>query len=622
MAVVGEVVVGPTYPLPRGKKLWHSASSVHLKVHRRKKDGKEHRYFSIVESRRVSRRRVVHRTVVYLGEINDSQQAAWRKTLEVFDEKQQDFATLSLFPDDREVAGDVDALQVRLGEMQLERPRAFGSCWLGCELWRQLKLDEFWQSKLPEGREAVPWEKVLRLLVVNRLLAPGSEFQVHRQWFDQTAMADLLGADFAVAEKDRLYRCLDRLLEHKQELFQHLRERWQDLFAAHFDILFYDLTSTYFEGEAEEIPKAKRGYSRDHRPDCLQVVIALVITPEGFPLAYEVMDGNTSDRTTLRGFLEGIEKTYGKARRVWVMDRGIPTEALLAEMRDPARQMFYLVGTPKGRVNQHEKKWLDLPWQQVRESVQVKLYEQEGELYVLAKSEGRQAKENAMRRRRLARLLRKLRVMRRSLPKRDQLLLRIGAAKKEAGRPFGFVTIRVPKADEAVTRETFTFAVDKEKLRKAELRDGHYLLRSNLTGEDPGVLWERYIQLTQIEAAFKALKSELGLRPIYHQLGHRVEAHILVAFLAYCLLVTLKNRLQALAPGLTARAVLETLAPMQMLDVTFPTTDGRRLVMPRYTQPTPEQKLLLHQLQLDLPDQPPPRIQVQPEIFPPGMLRL
>jgi len=475
---------------------------------------------------------------------------------------------------------------------------------------------------LPEGREDVPWEKVLRLLVVNRLLDPGSEFRVHRQWFDQTAMAELLGTDFAVAEKDRLYRCLDRLLEHKQELFQHLRQRWQDLFATPFDVLFYDLTSTYFEGEAEEIPKAKRGYSRDHRPDCLQVIIALVITPEGFPLAYEVMDGNTSDRTTLRGFLDRIEKTYGQARRVWVMDRGIPTEALLAEMRDPSRQMFYLVGTPKGRVNQHEKKWLDLPWQQVRESVQVKLYEHEGELYVLAKSEGRQAKENAMRRQRLARLLRKLRTMRRSLPKRDQLLLRIGAAKKEAGRAFGFVTIRVPKADEEVTRQTFTFATDKEKLRKAELRDGHYLLRSNLTGEDPSVLWERYVQLTQIEAAFKTMKGELGLRPIYHQLGHRVEAHILVAFLAYCLLVTLKNRLQALAPGLTPGAVLETLTPIQMLDVTFPTTDGRRLVMPRYTQPTPEQKLLLHQLQLTLPDQPPPRIQVQPETFPPGMLHL
>ncbi len=595
---------------------------MHLKVHRRKKDGKEHRYFSIVESRRVSRRRVVHRTVVYLGEINDSQQAAWRKTLEVFDEKEQEFATLSLFPDDREIAADVDGLQVKLSEMQLERPRAFGGCWLGCELWRQLKLEEFWQAKLPEGREDVPWEKVLRLLVVNRLLDPGSEFRVHRQWFDQTAMAELLGTDFAVAEKDRLYRCLDRLLEHKQELFAHLRQRWQDLFAAQFDVLFYDLTSTYFEGQAEAIPQAKRGYSRDHRPDCLQVVIALVITPEGFPLAYEVMDGNTSDRTTLRGFLDHIETAYGKARRVWVMDRGVPTEALLAEMREPSRQMFYLVGTPKARIQQHEKKWLDLPWQQVRAAVQVKLYESEGELYVLAKSEGRQAKENAMRRKKLARLLWKLRAMRRSLPKRDQLLLRIGAAKTTAGRAFGFVTIRLPKANEEVTRQSFTFATDKEKLRQAELRDGHYLLRSNLTGEDPSVLWERYIQLTQIEAAFKTMKSELGLRPIYHQLGHRVEAHILVAFLAYCLLVTLKNRLQALAPGLTARAVLEALAPIQMLDVTFPTTDGRRLVMPRYTQPTPEQKLLLHQLRLSLPDQPPPRVQLQPEVFPPGMLRL
>ncbi len=596
---------------------------MHLKVHRRRKDGKEHRYFSVVESRRVGRGKVVHRTVVYLGEINDSQQESWRKTLEVFDEQKQESRTLSLFPEDREIGGkDVDALPVRLNEMQLERPRAFGGCWLGCELWRQLKLDEFWQSRLPEGREVVPWEKVLRLLVVNRLLDPGSEFRVHRQWFDQTAMGELLGTDFAVAEKDRLYRCLDRLLEHKQELFQHLRQRWQDLFATQFDVLFYDLTSTYFEGEAEGIEKAKRGYSRDHRPDCLQVIIALVITPEGFPLAYEVLDGNTSDRTTLRGFLDRIETMYGKARRVWVMDRGIPTEALLQEMRDPERQTFYLVGTPKGRVNQHEKKWLDLPWQQVRESVQVKLYEHEGELYVLAKSEGRQVKENAIRRKRLARLLRKLRAMRRSLPKRDQLLLRIGAAKKDAGRAFGYVNIRVPKADETVTRQSFTFAVDKKKLRNAEMRDGHYLLRSNLTAEDPGVLWERYVQLTQIEAAFKAMKSELGLRPIYHRLGDRVEAHLLVAFLAYCLLVTLKNRLQVLAPGLTPRAVLETLAPMQMLDVTFPTTEGRRLIMPRYTQPTPEQKLLLHQLQLTLPDQPPPRIQVKPEIFPAGMLRL
>src|SRR3970282_1703643 len=258
------------------------------------------------------------------------------------------------------------------------------------------------------------------------------------------------------------------------------------------------------------------------------------------------MNANTSDHTTLRGFLNQIEDTYGKAQRVWVMDRGIPSEAMLQQMREPQRQTFYLVGTPKSRIQQHEQKWLDLPWQKVREEVEVKLYEHEGELYVLAKSQGRRAKEMAMRRKRLARLLRKLRAMRRSLPQRDQLLLRIGAAKKEAGRAFGFVKIRVPQAAAEVRRETFTFATDKEKLRKAEQRDGHYLLRSNLTGEDPGVLWERYVQLTQIEAAFKTMKSELGLRPIYHQLGHRVEAHILVAFLAYCLLVTLKNRLHAL----------------------------------------------------------------------------
>jgi hypothetical protein len=321
------------------------------------------------------------------------------------------------------------------------------------------------------------------------------------------------------------------------------------------------------------------------------------------------MEGNTSDRTTLRDFLKKIEEAYGKARRVWLMDRGIPTEDVLAEMRNPERAVCYLVGTPRGKIQQYEKKWLELPWQKVRESVEVKLFADTGELFVLAKSEGRRAKETAMRRRRLARLLWKLRALRRSCPARDQLLLRIGAAKKDAGRAYGFVEIRLPKEGEEVTRHSFTFSLNKDKLKKAELRDGHYLLRSNLVGEDPAVLWDRYIQLTQVEAAFKALKSELGLRPIHHQLEHRVEAHILVAFLAYCLLVTLKIRLQALAPGLTPRAVLENLGAIEMLDVCFPTTDGRWLVMPRYTQPEPEQQLLLHRLKLSLPSQPPPRLQ-------------
>src|ERR671928_2039339 len=421
-----------------------------LRSTKRRKDGKDHRYFSIVENRRLPGGKTAQRTVLYLGEINDQQQAAWRKTLEVFDEAEQRFTSLSLFPDDRELPADaVDSVQVRLSGLELRRPRIFGNCWLACELWQQLGLNEFWQQRLPEGRERVSWEKVLRLLVVNRLLDPGSEFRVHRQWFVDSAMDELLQSDFSVAEKDRLYRCLDRILAHKQELFVWLKQKWADLFGADFEVLLYDLTSTYFEGEMEQNPKARRGYSRDGRPDCVQLVIALVVTPDGFPLAYEVMNGNTADCSTLRDFLEKIETTYGKARRVWVMDRGIPTEAILKEMREPERQTFYLVGTPKGRITQHEKKWLELPWQKVRDSVEVKLYQHEGELYVLAKSSGRQAKEVAMRRIRLVRLLRKLRAMRKSLPKRDQLLLRMGAAKKEAGRAFGFVTLRVPKADEA-----------------------------------------------------------------------------------------------------------------------------------------------------------------------------
>jgi transposase len=595
-----------------------------LRSTNRHKDGKDHRYFSVVENRRLPGGKTAQRTVLYLGEINDRQQAAWRKTLDVFDEAEQRFTSMSLFPDDRDVPADaIDSIQVRLSGLELKRPRTFGSCWFACELWQQLGLDEFWQQRLPEGRETVSWEKVLRLLTVNRLLDPGSEFRVHRQWYVDSAMDELLGTGFEVAEKDRLYRCLDRVLEHKQELCAYLKQKWADLFGADFEVLLYDLTSTYFEGEMEQNPKARRGYSRDGRADCVQLVIALVVTPDGFPLAYEVMNGNTADCSTLRGFLAKIEAAYGKARRVWVMDRGIPSEAILQEMRDPERQTFYLVGAPKGRISQHEKKWLDLPWQKVRDSVEVKLYRHEGELYVLAKSSGRQAKENAMRRKRLARLLRRLRAMRKSLPKRDQLLLRIGAAKKEAGRAYGSVKIQLPEKDQDVTRSTFTFRTDKGKLRTAEQRDGHYLLRSNLTGEDPAVLWTRYVQLTQIESVFRSLKSELGIRPIYHQLEHRADAHVLIAFLAYCLQVTLKNRLMRHAPGLTPASVFEKLATIQMVEVWIPLVDGRWLVLPRHTQPEADVQALMEQIGIALPPQPPPRIKSSqlPPVVPPPQSR-
>src|SRR6202521_2553535 len=486
-----------------------------LRSNNRKKDGKEHRYFSIVENHRIASDKTVQRTVLYLGEINDQQQAAWRKTLSVFDEQEQEYANLSLFPDDREIPADaVDSLQGKLSGLELRCPRLFGSCWLGCQLWQQLGLDEFWDARLAGVREEVPWEKVLQLLVVSQLLDPGSEVRVHHQWYLSTAMDALLGTDFSLAEKNRLYRCLDRVLEHKQDLFLWLRQKWADLFKAEFEVLLYDLTSTYFEGAMEENPKAKYGHSSDRRTDCLQLVIALVITTDGFLLAYEVMDGNTSGRTTLGGFLDHIEKTYGKAKRMWVMDRGIPTEEILQEMRDPAREIFYLVGTPKGKIQEYEKKWLDLPWQKVRDSVEVKLFEQDGELYVLAKSEGRKAKETAMRR---------------NLPSRDQLLMRLGAAKAAAGRAFPFVHLQVPGEDQQLTRETFRFRVDKKKLQEAEWHDGHYLLRSNLTAGDPSVLWTRYVQLTQIESVFRSLKSELSIRPIRHQLEHRADAHILIA---------------------------------------------------------------------------------------------
>lgn len=371
-----------------------------------KKDGKLHRYCSVVENRRVgAKRRIGQRTVLHLGEINSSPEAAWRQTPAVFDEERPEHCTLSLFADDQEaVPSSVDNARARQSEMELRRARSFGDCWLGCELWRQLGLEQFWQQRLEEKvrRETVDWEKVLRRLVVNRLIDPGSEFRVHRHWFDRSAMGELLGEDFAVAEKDRLYRCLDRILEHTQERFQHLRQRWADLFGAEFDVPLYDLTSTNIEGQGEQISKARYGYSRDHRFDCKQGVIALVITPEGFPLAYEVLEGNTSDRTALDAFLERIERSYGKARRVWVMDRGIPTEEVLGQMRRQ-QDTFYLVGTPRSKIQQYERQWLELPWQKARASVEVKLFAQNGELYVLARSEGRQARERAMRRKKLAR---------------------------------------------------------------------------------------------------------------------------------------------------------------------------------------------------------------------------
>jgi hypothetical protein len=580
-----------------------------LRSKTRHKDGKTHRYWSIVENRRVRSNRVVQKHVLYLGEINDSQQAAWCKTIEVFQEGKLKPKQLALFPEDRTTPElDCDIVQIRLSELTVHQPRQWGGCWLACQLWDQLKLDEFWSTRLPPSRKGTRWLNVLKTLTCYRLLDPGSEWRLHRQWFDQSAMGDLLNEDFGLVQIDKLYRCLDKLLPHKEDFFIFLKQRWQTLFDIQFDVLLYDLTSTYFESDPPATGKRKFGYSRDKRSDCVQVVIALVVTPEGFPLAYEVMSGNTSDKTTLANFLEKIEKQYGRANRTWVMDRGIPTEETIEKMRSAKNPIHYLVGTPKGRLNKLEKSFLNLSWEQVRESVEVKLLEYEGELYILARSGGRVDKERSMRRRRLKKLWKRLSELQHQRLTRDQLLIKIGAAKKDAGRAYFLVEIQLPEKNQSVTPETFKFSLRRDKLRKIRRQEGNYLLRTNLKGSNPAELWRHYIQLTEIEQAFKELKGDLAIRPIYHQLDHRVEAHIFIAFVAYCLQVTLKQRLRALAPGLTPRQVFDKFSAIQMVDVHLPTTDGRHIILSRYTHPEKDQQILLQQLKLNLPAQPPPKI--------------
>jgi transposase len=575
----------------------------------RVKDGKGHRYWSIVENRRGSSRRVIQRQVLYLGEINDSQKAAWCRCIEVFEEPGGEWLQVALFPEDREAPELAhEVVHVRLSELKVERPRQWGACWLSGQLWQQLQLDDFWRGRLGVSREGTDWLEVLKTLVSYRLISPGSEWRLHREWYQRSAMADLLGRSGEAIELQSLYRCQDKLLAHRTDLFSYLKERWQDLFQAEFEVLLYDLTSTYFECDPPASGKRRFGYSRDKRPDCVQVIIALVVTPDGLPVAYEVMEGNTSEKATLKAFLEKIEKQYGRAKRIWVMDRGIPTEEVLKEMREAASPVAYLVGTPRGRLSKLEKQFLQLPWAKVKESVQVKLLPEEGELYILARSEGRKEKERAIRRRRLKRLWQRLGELQGQNLRRDDLLLKLGAAKAEAGRVYRLVEVRVPKTEQPVNAETFSFRLRKDKLRQAFHSEGHYLLRSNLSGENPGVLWQHYVQLTEIEAVFRALKNDLIIRPIHHQKDSRIEAHIFVSFLAYCLYVTLGQRLRALAPGLTPRAVLEKMSAVQMVDVHVPTTDGRLLVLPRYTQPEKDHQMLLHELHLHLPAQPPPRI--------------
>lgn len=551
-------------------------------------------------------RRVMQKHVLYLGEVTDQQRSSWAQAVSVVDETSGECRQLSLIPEDRTISErEVDALQVRLSALRLEHPRQWGACWLADALWRELHLDRFFAECLGCSREDTTWEKVLRALTIYRLISPGSEWRMHRHWFATTALPDLLAVDESVAQPATLYRCHDRLLEHKEALFAHLRERWATLFAARYDILLYDLTSTYFECDVPEAADDPRrfGYSRDRRSDCVQVVIAMVVTPEGLPLAYEMMPGNTADKTTLLAMLALVKKRHGQIGRIWVMDRGIPTEAALAQLRACDPPLHYLVGTPKARLNRLEAALAERPWVEVRGQLRVKCVPEDGEVYVLTESPARVNKERAMRRRALKKYWQRLAELAQlKKPARDQLLLKLGKAQGAAGAAAQLVTVDVSASS------ALTYQLDRPKLRAVRRREGRYLLRTNLTDYDPDVLWRYYMQLVFVEEAFRTLKGDLGLRPVFHQKPERIEAHLFVAFLAYCLSITLRQRLRGLAGGLMPRAVLEKLATIQMLDVRVPTTDGRELLLVRRTEPDQEVTLLLHQLGLTLPAQPPPKI--------------
>jgi len=575
-----------------------------LRSHQRIKDGKPHEYFSLVETVRTPAG-PRQRTLCYLGELNGSAQSRWLKTVEVFNE-QGESRQLKLFPSAVAPPEDVEQVaHVLIDRVRLERTRRFGECFVGLQLWRRLELDRFFAPVLDGGEDEaeVPWSQVAALLAINRLCAPGSELAIEQRWFPSTALDDLLGIDAEKINDTRLYRCLDRLLPHKGALERHLRQRYGELFAAQFDVLLYDLTSSYVEGDAAKNPTMQRGYSRDHRPDCKQLVIALIVNTEGFPLSYEVFDGNRADVTTLEAMVRLAERKYGRARRVWVFDRGIVSEENLALLRRRGGQ--YLVGTPRSKLREFERQLLDDDWQQVRADVEVKLAPAPGgeETYILCRSTTRREKEKAIRGRFSVRMEKALtalqkRVAAGQLRDRGKIERQLGAIQARHPQVADLYELRVIEHG----RLAVEWQVRPERRTWQQVREGAYLLRTNLSSSDPEQLWKSYIQLTEAEAAFRALKSELHVRPIFHQLEHRTKAHVLVAFLGYALWVTLKHLLKGTGSKLSPMQAMALASTLHSADIVLPTTDGRQIRLRRVTTPTPEQQTLFEQLHIHIPD--------------------
>ncbi len=574
-----------------------------LRPNNRSKDGKAHRYWSLVETIRTPdgpRQRML----CYLGELNGSAQARWLKTIEVFNE-QGESRQLKLFPAEVEPPeDDPNVARVLLNKVRLERSRQFGNCYVGLDLWKRLELDHFYEELIDKKQAAVPWSRIAALLAINRLCEPSSELAVEQRWYPATALDDLLGIAEGKVNDTRLYRCLDHLIPHKTKLERHLRQRYGELFAATFDVLLYDLTSSYVEGEAEKNPMMHRGYSRDHRGDCKQVVIALIVNEDGFPLSYETFDGNRSDVTTLEAVIRMVERKYGKARRVWIFDRGIISEDNLQALRK--RDGQYLVGTPRVKLKQFEKQLLNGDWEKIRPDVEVQRVTTPtgDETYILCRSTARKAKETAMRNRVSTSMEKAL----------GQLEKRISSGKlkdrSKIERMLGKIQARHPSVNDlykvAVQENSHGLRLEwkliEERRAWRDAREGAYLLRTNLQQERTEELWKKYIQLTEAEAAFRALKSELAIRPIFHQKEHRVKAHILVAFLGYALWVTFKHLLKRKHSDLSPARALALLSTLHSADIVLPTTDGREIRLRRITTPDPEQQHLLDMLGITLPE--------------------
>jgi transposase len=585
-----------------------------LRSHGRKKDGKDHTYWSLVETVRTADG-PRQKTLCYLGELNSSAQARWLTSVEVFNE-QGETQQLKLFPSHVEPPpDDPQVARVLLNKVRLERTRQFGACLLGLEMWKRLELDRFFEQAVDAESVDVPWSRVAALLAINRLCAPGSELAVEQRWYPSTAMDDLLQIEDGKVNDTRLYRCLDRILPHKTKLERHLKNRYGELFGAEFDVLLYDLTSTYVEGAAEKNPMVRRGYSRDHRPGCEPLVIALIVNNEGFPFSYETFDGNRTDVSTMETILRMVERKYGKARRIWVFDRGIVSEQNLAAIRKRDGP-----GTPRSQMRQFEAELLKGDWTQVRPEVEIKkvAIPQGEETYILCRTSGRKEKEQAIRNRFSNSMETALKGLEKTiaagrLKDRNKMERRLGKIQARHPQVNDLYDVGLKDTVEGV-RLFWQIKEDRKNWRQS--REGAYLLRTNLKAETAEELWSKYMQLTEAEASFRALKSELSVRPWFHQLEPRVKAHVMVALLGYALWVTLKHLLKrrpALVPKPSASGVedaqpmtpmkaIALLSTLQSADIVLPTTDGREIRLRRITEPTAEQKSLLRQLGINLPD--------------------